>query len=136
MITFALERKTSCPFSHPQVSRPFSSQAKEIDEATFHEVADKFLGAIEGTMQCLEDSVDGFDISMSMGVLTMHLGSKGTYVLNKQTPNRQIWWSSPISGPRRYFYDSNKHDWVNTRDGNSLLVELKAEIKKLTNIAV
>lgn len=30
------------------------------------------------------------------GVLTVQLGSKGTYVINKQTPNRQIWLSSPI----------------------------------------
>ncbi len=29
-------------------------------------------------------------------MLTVKLGSKGTYVLNKQTPNRQIWFSSPI----------------------------------------
>ena len=26
----------------------------------------------------------------------------GTYVINKQTPNKQIWLSSPISGPKRY----------------------------------
>lgn len=30
------------------------------------------------------------------GVLTMQLGSHGTYVINKQTPNKQIWLSSPI----------------------------------------
>ena len=30
------------------------------------------------------------------GVLTLRLGDKGTYVINKQTPNRQIWFSSPI----------------------------------------
>ena len=30
------------------------------------------------------------------GVLTVKLGQKGTYVINKQTPNRQIWMSSPV----------------------------------------
>lgn len=31
------------------------------------------------------------------GVLTLSLGiSKGTYVLNKQAPNRQLWLSSPV----------------------------------------
>ena len=30
------------------------------------------------------------------GVLTVKLGAHGTYVYNKQTPNRQIWMSSPI----------------------------------------
>ena len=30
------------------------------------------------------------------GVLTIKLGPKGTYVINKQTPNRQMWLSSPL----------------------------------------
>ena len=35
------------------------------------------------------------------GVLTLNLGSHGTYVINKQAPNKQIWVSSPVSGPVR-----------------------------------
>lgn len=32
------------------------------------------------------------------GVLTLNLGEKnGTYVVNKQPPNKQIWLSSPLS---------------------------------------
>jgi frataxin len=30
------------------------------------------------------------------GVVTLRLGVHGTYVLNKQPPNRQIWLSSPV----------------------------------------
>ena len=30
------------------------------------------------------------------GVLTLKLGSQGTYVINKQTPNAQVWLSSPL----------------------------------------
>jgi len=37
--------------------------------------------------------------------LTLTHPSKGTYVLNKQPPNKQIWLSSPVSGPKRF-------DWV------------------------
>lgn len=29
------------------------------------------------------------------GVLTLRMGSAGTYVINKQPPNQQIWLSSP-----------------------------------------
>ena len=36
-------------------------------------------------------------------MLTINLGGDyGVYVINKQTPNKQIWLSSPISGPQRY----------------------------------
>ena len=33
-------------------------------------------------------------------------------MINKQTPNRQLWWSSPLSGPRRYelFVPSSRSD--------------------------
>jgi frataxin len=88
------------------------------DERTFHNLADATLNGIESGCSALEDIVDGLDISSSMGVLTIKLGEKGTYVLNKQTPNRQIWWSSPLSGPRRYQWDVSTSTWVSTRDGN------------------
>ena len=39
---------------------------------------------------------------LQQGVLNINLGKLGFWVLNKQSPNKQIWWSSPISGPRRY----------------------------------
>jgi frataxin-like iron-binding protein CyaY len=33
---------------------------------------------------------------MQQGVLTLKLGELGTYVINKQSPNKQIWMSSPV----------------------------------------
>lgn len=35
-------------------------------------------------------------VPVQSGVLTLKLGSKGTYVINKQPPNKQIWLSSPF----------------------------------------
>ena len=35
------------------------------------------------------------------GVIKIELGQHGTYVLNKQAPNRQLWMSCPVSGPVR-----------------------------------
>lgn len=35
------------------------------------------------------------------GVIKLALGEHGTYVLNKQAPNKQLWMSSPVSGPVR-----------------------------------
>jgi hypothetical protein len=44
------------------------------------------------------DSGDAdFLLTPQQGVLTVHLGAdRGTFVINKQTPNRQIWLSSPV----------------------------------------
>ncbi len=62
-----------------------------------------------------------------------------TYVLNKQPPNRQIWLSSPISGPKRYDWvmlgESMHHkegtgvgEWVYLRDNSTLVDLLRKEI--------
>jgi frataxin len=63
--------------------------------------------------------------------LTLAFPPIGTYVINKQPPNKQIWLSSPISGPKRFDYvvvgegqnekeGGGKGDWVYLRDGSSL----------------
>lgn len=36
------------------------------------------------------------DLLLQSGVLTLSLGPHGTYVINKQPPNQQIWLSSPF----------------------------------------
>lgn len=66
---------------------------------------------------------------LQQGVLTVRLGSHGTYVINKQTPNRQIWLSSPVSGPFRFDYHEGK--WVYSRDGHELLQQLQQELQGL-----
>lgn len=86
-------------------------------ESDFHNVADSTLETIQDTLDYyFEDnpSFDTPDINYASGVLNVSL-SKGTWVLNKQTPNRQIWWSSPITGPRRYEYNEEEKKWTWTK---------------------
>lgn len=64
-------------------------------------------------------------------MLTILLGKKGTYVINKQTPNRQIWLSSPISGPKRYDYHDGR--WIYRHDGQELKTLLETELEQLFN---
>ena len=42
------------------------------------------------------------EIEYSAGVLNIQMSDWRAFVLNKQTPNKQLWLSSPISGPQRY----------------------------------
>ncbi|KAF5912831.1 hypothetical protein HPG69_007823 [Diceros bicornis minor] len=66
---------------------------------------------------------------VSRGVLTIKLGGAlGTNVINKQTPNKQIWLSSPTSGPRRY--DWTGKSWVYSQDGVSLHELLAMKLTK------
>ena len=65
-----------------------------------------------------------FDIDLGDGILT--LGCEyGTYVINKQTATREIWLSSPISGPYHFAFLNNK--WQ-SRSGVELFQILTNEL--------
>ena len=67
--------------------------------------------------------------------MTIKLGSKwGTYVINIQTPNRQIWLSSPTSGPKRY--DFQEGCWIYKHDGVPLHDLLQEELSKIMSNGV
>ena len=61
----------------------------------------------------------------------MIVGELGTFVLNKQAPNLQLWLSSPISGPLRYNYSSADAAWRNSRDDHELLALLTSDFAEL-----
>ena len=99
------------------------------NESEFHTVADETLEEIQDAVEmAIEDHDIGGDngdsdngepeVVYASGVLTMAFPPHGTWVLNKQTPNRQIWWSSPVSGPKRYEFDPESCEWIYTRSGD------------------
>ena len=65
------------------------------------------------------------------GVLELDLGDLGTYVINKQAPNKQVWLSSPLTGPFRYDYSGQDESWVYSRDGHTLQDKLSDELSEL-----
>ncbi|XP_071696029.1 frataxin, mitochondrial-like [Rutidosis leptorrhynchoides] len=104
-----------------------------LQEDEFHELADATMYDLLEKIEEYGDSVDtdGFDIDYGNQVLTVKFGDLGTYVLNKQTPNRQIWMSSPVSGPSRFDWDQYTKTWIYRRTKAKLLDTLETEIKQL-----
>lgn len=50
-------------------------------------------------------------------------------MINKQPPNRQLWLSSPVSGPFRYNWDHARMVWVSAKgDGGTLSGVLRKEV--------
>jgi len=110
--------RTAASSSSSSAASPFAATAPaapaaaSLDEAAFHALADGTLAAIEGALSGADDAA-GLDVEYAQGVLTVRLpGGAGTYVLNKQAPTRQLWWSSPASGPRRYGWHARRRAWV------------------------
>ncbi|KAL7751937.1 Mitochondrial matrix iron chaperone [Sorochytrium milnesiophthora] len=94
------------------------AEASDQTELSFHRLADEELDRLLEAFEELGDTseIAGFDVTLSSGVLTVALGpTHGTYVINKQPPNQQIWLSSPFSGPARFAYDARHRKWINVR---------------------
>ncbi|XP_077004471.1 phosphatidylinositol 4-phosphate 5-kinase type-1 beta isoform X2 [Tamandua tetradactyla] len=106
------------------------SDPGSLDETTYERLAEETLDSLAEFFEDLADksyTFEDYDVSFGSGVLTIKLGGDlGTYVINKQTPNKQIWLSSPSSGPKRY--DWTGKNWVYSHDGVSLHELLTAEL--------
>ncbi|XP_057796585.1 frataxin, mitochondrial [Salvia miltiorrhiza] len=151
---YSAEPSTSASYSCPNFScnsipcRRLSSLTEEeshgpaavnycslLTEEEYHKLANSTIHDLLEKLEEYGDSVDidGFDVDYGNEVLTLKLGDFGTYVINKQTPNRQIWMSSPVSGPSRFDWDQKAEAWIYKRTKQNLFKVLETELEKLCN---
>ena len=81
-----------------------------LAEKEFVGLAHEKLEELTDIAERVED--EDVDINHSNGILTIKR-SGHTIVVNLQTPNRQLWYSSTISGPQRYDWSEGR--WVNSK---------------------
>ncbi|KUJ13561.1 Frataxin [Mollisia scopiformis] len=97
------------------------------------------MNALVEKLEQMQEETEEVDCEYSAGVLTLAFPPNGTYVINKQPPNKQIWLSSPITGPKRYDYvvlsegqdakeGTGRGEWVYIRDGSTLTQLLQTEV--------
>lgn len=111
----------------------FEKHYERIANETLESLTERFDRLVDELPETASSSAsyddDDFDVTFSNGVLTLKLGDRlGTYVINKQTPNLQIWLSSPTSGPKRF--DFRQNTWVYARTGETLHGLLSDELTK------
>ncbi|KAI4926531.1 hypothetical protein J4E85_006825 [Alternaria conjuncta] len=110
----------------------------ELSIEEFHERADYYLGELVQRLEEAQENDPAIEVDYSAGVLEVTF-QENTFVLNKQPPNKQIWLSSPISGPKRFDWVVAQEgmdfkegggigDWVYMRDGSSLTEILRKEL--------
>ncbi|KAI5920380.1 mitochondrial chaperone Frataxin [Camillea tinctor] len=131
-ISFRNPISTSAPFAKPLSPEALkTARAADLTDSQYHELADDYLETLLGKYEAMQDERGDIDVEYSSGVMHIKIPSVGEYVLNKQPPNKQIWLSSPKSGPKRYDYvvvregQDQKQDtattaWIYLRDGSSL----------------
>ncbi|XP_031625333.1 frataxin homolog, mitochondrial [Contarinia nasturtii] len=138
-----LPAQTPCKTNYPFVVQTarFSSDAVTISQLDYERFCAETLDSLCDYFEELVESVNHLasaDILNKDGVLTVSLGATyGTYVINKQSPNKQIWLSSPASGPKRYDFmyaadGSKKGYWVYKHTGETLHELLDKELTDVT----
>jgi frataxin-like iron-binding protein CyaY len=92
-----------------RLNSPFSCSSPPLSSTT----ASEFEHELHDLMECLQLLLESsrfessnLDLNLADGVLSVASPVHGTWVLNKHTPTRQIWLSSPVSGPRKYNFHS------------------------------
>lgn len=86
--------------------------------------AREFEHELESLLECLVVLLESsrlessnLDVNLADGVLSVASPTKGTWILNKHTPTRQIWLSSPVSGPRKFNFHSAARSAESTGEG-------------------
>eukprot|EP00698_Gefionella_okellyi_P017215 TRINITY_DN49_c0_g1_i1.p1 TRINITY_DN49_c0_g1~~TRINITY_DN49_c0_g1_i1.p1 ORF type:complete len:178 (-),score=9.18 TRINITY_DN49_c0_g1_i1:16-549(-) len=124
---FTVRSGNAKPFLSVAVRLLATDTHSEATVGSFNRLAaDTVMYVQEQIEEVAEAFTGGADVDYADGVLTVSVNGVGTFVLNRQTPARQLWYSSPISGPSHYQLDSVK-GWVDVRNQQSLWTVLSSE---------
>ena len=92
-----------------------------------------FLKHCESALIQLSETIESadknskLDVEYSDGILEIVISTtKQTYIINRNSGNQKIWYSSPITGADYFSFSS---DWRNSK-GEELQEKLMAELEK------
>ena len=88
-----------------------------MNESDFHRAVDEVLARVENS---LEDS-DSLDVDLEAGILTVTCSDGSRVIVNRQTPNREIWVAARSGG---FHFSWREGAWRDTRSGEELFASL------------
>ena len=100
-----------------------------MDDSRFESLAERTLARLQAQ---IEAALGDVDVELRGGILTLEFEDGRQYVINKHTPNRQIWLSSPVSGAAHFAHDPAAGVWRSTRGDAQLHRLLSGELAALT----
>jgi CyaY protein len=92
-----------------------------MSNSEFIEIAAKTIASIVDMIE-EQDKDCLIDIDFQGDILSLST-DHGTFVINTQTAAKEIWLSSPISGPHHFFYEYGIWKTRNNLELNSILNE-------------
>ena len=88
-----------------------------MNESEFHRAVDAVLERIETGLAAHE----ALDIDLEGGVLAIECPDASRIIVNRQTPNREIWVAARSGG---FHFASRDGAWHDTRSGEELFASL------------
>ena len=99
--------------------------ADPIDEATFDELADRALRALETAL----NDVDGIEADLESGILSIEFPDGERFVVNSHRAARQIWMAARASA-WHFDVDAKAGRWTATKSGDELWDCVQREVGK------
>lgn len=85
---------------------------------------------LENLMEALEERYwDRVECELSDGVLNVKTENQGVFIINRNIPKQELWFSSPFSGGAHYTFKDNV--WCNTRNNDTFELVLFSELDRL-----
>jgi CyaY protein len=92
-----------------------------MNESEFHQAVDAILARVEVALEAAPE----LDFDVVEGILTIECADGSRLIVNRQTPNREIWVAAKSGG---YHYAFRDGAWRDTRTGSELFAALAALI--------
>lgn len=88
-----------------------------MNETDFHRAVDAVLARIESAVE----AVDELEVDLEAGILTITCADGSRVIVNRQTPNREIWVAARSGG---HHFAAREGRWCDTRSGEELFASL------------
>lgn len=103
-----------------------------METSEFITFVDEKLAALADSIESADKEYALEDVEYQDGVLTITLEDERQYVINRHTPSRQIWLSSPLSGAGHFSHQENGR-WIDSKN-RDLYHVLQNEFKDIANL--
>lgn len=100
-----------------------------MTESDFHRAVDAVLERVETAL----GEHDDLDVDSEEGVLTVTCPDGSRIIVNRQTPNREIWVAARSGG---FHFASREGAWRDTRSGEELFASLERLVASQAGVQV
>ena len=100
-----------------------------MTESEFHRAVDAVLARVEASVE----NEEGLDVDLESGILTITCPDDTRVIVNRQTPNREIWVAARSGG---FHFTWRDGQWRDTRSGDELFACLARIIESQAGVNV